>query len=68
MRGGSGRRACLAKPTFAGETGGEFVEVIVEVLVTDSSLMNSEHPSLEQRDRSVDSGQEVFPILEAISH
>jgi hypothetical protein len=48
------------------ETEDEFVEVVVEVLVTDSSLMGSEHPSLEQRDRSMDSGQQVFPIVEAM--
>ena len=36
------------------------------MLVTDSSLMGSEHPSLEQRNRSVDSGQQVLPILEAV--
>ena len=48
------------------ETEDEFVEVVVEVLVTDSSLMGSEHPSLEQRDRSVDSGQQAFPLLEAV--
>jgi NAD(P)-dependent dehydrogenase (short-subunit alcohol dehydrogenase family) len=37
------------------------VEIVVEVLVTDSSLMGSEHPSLEQGERPMDSGrQEAF--------
>jgi hypothetical protein len=43
----------------------ELVEIVVEVLVTNGSLMGSEHLSLEQGNRPVDSGQQVFPILEA---
>jgi hypothetical protein len=42
------------------ETKDEFVEVIVEMLVTDSSLGGSQRPSLEQREGSVDSGQTHF--------
>src|SRR6478609_4050583 len=41
----------------------EFVEVILEVLVPDGSLVCSEHPPLEQRNRSVDSWKHMLPVL-----
>ena len=42
----------------------EFVEVILEVLVPDGSLVCSEHPPLEQGNRSVDSWKHMLPVLE----
>ena len=42
----------------------EFVEVVLEVLVPDGSLVCSEHPPLEQGNRSVDSWKQMLPVLE----
>ena len=50
--------------TAAIEAEGEFVEVVVEMLVLDAALMRSDQPSLEQRRDVVNAGHDLVGRIE----
>lgn len=50
--------------TSAIETEGEFVEVVVEMLVLDAALMGSHQPSLEQRRNAMNAGHDHVGRIE----
>ncbi len=41
----------------------ELVEIVIQVLGTNGTLMSAQQASLEQRDGQVDAGKQVFPKL-----